>query len=127
MGLAAEVQEPDATAKDDGGRRRASGTRDLAQEDGRGARSGDGEAWARKAGRGVEAEATGGAGAEQQPRRDLRLDEEQQQRAAPGEGVEEGAPVRFPFVLVAGRHRVEEQGEERWPRQGQGGAWHRRT
>ena len=29
-----------------------------------------------------------GAGAEQQPRRDLRLEEEQQQRVAPGEGVE---------------------------------------
>ena len=28
------------------------------------------------------------AGAEQQPRRDLRLEEEQQQRVAPGEGVE---------------------------------------
>ena len=69
MGLAAEVQEPDATAKDDGGRRRDSGRRDLAQEDGRGARSGDGEAWSRKAGRGVEAEATGGAGAEQERRR----------------------------------------------------------
>ncbi|EMS52448.1 hypothetical protein TRIUR3_28252 [Triticum urartu] len=45
------------------------------QEDGRGARSGDGR---QSRGRGVEAEATGEAGVEQQQWRDLRLDEEQQ-------------------------------------------------